>query len=253
MFVETIRRAVMASSRVELPKVAAQVWRAFAAELLSEDQAQELAELIEVRKVIPIERPAARRVGSRPITSESLARRRRWVASGMLPPTLACRFTPAETAVLAVIAAEASKRGECRLPIGAIAALAGVSKTSVRNAMREARAAGLLEVKERRLSRWRNDTNVVRIVSREWTTWLTIGVQRGGRKSVQRTNNQIQDRANMQLERHRSSRKRNTLEGSRIMPLNAKARPERSVATLDALCLDEARHEATPRALTKVR
>ena len=192
MFADRIRHAAMAVTRYELPELSVQVWKAFAAGMVSELEAAELAELIEARKTIPVERPAPRRVGSRPRTPASLERRRRWVAAGMMPPGIACQFTPAETAVLAVIAAEVSKRGECRLPIGAIAALAGVSKTSVRNALCAAKAAGLVSVKERRLSRWRNLTNVVKIISREWTTWLAVGALGGGRKFVERTpNNKI--------------------------------------------------------------
>lgn len=189
MFAETIRRAIIAAARMNLPALAGQVWKAFDAGLVNEDEAAELAELVEARKSISTERPAPRRVGSRPKTPASLERRRRWVAAGMMPPAIACQFTPAETAVMAVIAAEVSKQGECRLPIGAIAALAGVSKTSVRNALAAAKAAGLLDVKERRLNRWRNLTNVVKISSREWTAWLAIGARGGGRKFVERTHN----------------------------------------------------------------
>src|SRR4051812_41290458 len=62
-----------------------------------------------------------------------MKRRRRWAASGALPPALAARFTLAETAVLAVLAAEVLRHGACTLTIGHIAALAGVSETTVRN------------------------------------------------------------------------------------------------------------------------
>src|SRR6185312_7070051 len=116
MFVEQLRRAVEASPRVELARVAQLLWRAYAAGQVTEDQASELSEMIEARRAIPVPPPRPRlRVGSRPRTPESLARRRRWVASGLLPPALASRFTAAENAVLAVIAAENRKRGDCRL------------------------------------------------------------------------------------------------------------------------------------------
>jgi hypothetical protein len=48
----------------------------------------------------------------------------------------------AETAALAVIAAEVAKNGDCRLTIGHIAALAGICARSVRNAIRAAEALG---------------------------------------------------------------------------------------------------------------
>src|ERR687884_214346 len=169
MFVEQLGRAVEASPRVELAKVASLLWRAYAAGQVSEDQASELSEMIERRGAPPApQKPIQRRLGSRPRTPASMERRRRWAASGALPPALAARFTLAETAVLAVIAAEALRHGRCTLTIGHIAALAGVSETTVRNALRAARGLGLLSIEERRLTAWRNAPNVVRIVSREW-------------------------------------------------------------------------------------
>jgi len=110
-----------------------------------------------------------------------MERRRRWAASGALPPALAARFTLAEIAVLAVIAAEVFRHGACTLVIGHIAALAGVSETTVRNALRAARGLGLLTIEERRLTAWRNAPNVVRLVSREWLAWLRLRAPKGGR------------------------------------------------------------------------
>ena len=103
-----------------------------------------------------------------------MERRRRWAASGALPPALAARFTLAETAVLAVIAAEVLRHSACTLTVGHIAALAGVSETTVRNALRAARGLGLLTIEERRLTVWRNAPNVVRVISREWLGWLRL-------------------------------------------------------------------------------
>ena len=119
-------------------------------------------------------------MGSRPRTAASMERRRSWAAAGRLPPALAARFTLAEVAALAVIAFEAAKGGACTLTVGHIAALAGVSETTVRNALREARGLGLLTIEERRLTAWRNAPNVVRLVSREWQAWLRLRAPRGG-------------------------------------------------------------------------
>ena len=192
MFVNEIRRAIEASPRVRLPEVAALLWRAYGAGQVSETEAEELSTLIELRKVPPATPQnapgcARRAFGSRPRSSASLERRRRWAASGRLPPQLACRFTIAEQAVLAVVAVEVVKRGDCRLAIGHLAALAGVSETTVRNAFREARRLGLVRIEERRLSAWRSDTNVVGILSPEWSSWLRLGRQGGGCKSVKPT------------------------------------------------------------------
>ena len=55
----------------------------------------------------------------------------------------------------------------------------------MRNALREARRLGLVTVEERRLARFRNDTNVVCIVSREWSAWLRLA-RSGERATVAR-------------------------------------------------------------------
>src|SRR3954454_5951018 len=175
MFVEQLRRAVEASPRCELAKVSSLLWRAYAAGQVSEAEASELSDLIERRRALPApQKPTQRRLGSRPRSPAAMERRRRWAASGALPPALAARFTLAETAVLAVIAAEHQKHGACTLPIGHVAALAGVSETTVRNAVRQARRLGLLHVEERRVSAFRNLPNKLTITSREWLLWLRM-------------------------------------------------------------------------------
>jgi hypothetical protein len=49
-----------------------------------------------------------------------------------------------------------------------------VSETTIRNALREARRIGLVAVEERRITGFRNNTNVVTIVSVEWIGWLRL-------------------------------------------------------------------------------
>src|SRR4051794_3208820 len=161
MFVEHLRRGAEAAPRVELAKVARLLWRAYAAGQITETEASALSEAIEARKAIPAtSKPAQRRAGSRPRTGASMERRRRWAASGCLPPAVAARFTLAEQAALAVVAAEHRKRGDCRLTNKEIADVAGVSISTARNAVRVARALGLISVTERRRTAFRNDSNV---------------------------------------------------------------------------------------------
>jgi hypothetical protein len=175
-FCEEIRRAVMAAPRMKLAEVGEAMWRAWAVGHVSDTEAEELSNLIETRKAIPAtEKPTQRRVGSRPCSSVSMERRRSWAAAGRLPPTLAAKFTLAEQAVLAVVAAEVKKHGACALTIGHIAALAGVSETTVRNALRQAQALALVTIEERRRTAWMNYPNKVSIVSREWSMWLRLG------------------------------------------------------------------------------
>jgi hypothetical protein len=185
MFVEQLRRAVEASPRAELPTVSALLWKAFAAGQVTEAEASALSEAIEFKKALPgTQKPVQRRFGSRPRSPASMERRRRWAASGAMPPAIASRFTLAEQAVLAVVAAENRKRGDCRLTNKEVADVAGVCITTVKNALRVARALNLVSIEERRLTAFRNASNVVRIVSPEWCAWLRLG---GGGKSVPRS------------------------------------------------------------------
>src|SRR4051794_9511909 len=176
MFVDELRRAVEVSPRAELPAVSALLWKAYAAGHVTEAEASVLSEAIELKRALPpTQKPIQRRlIGSRPRSPASLKRRGRWAASGALPPALASRFTTAETAVLAVIAAEHQKHGRCTLVIDHIAALAGVGRTTVKNALREAQRQSLLRSEERRLSAWRNAPNIVTITSLEWVSWLRM-------------------------------------------------------------------------------
>lgn len=198
-YADAIRRQADDAPRAALPAVAKAMWSAFAAGQITEAEAESLSVLIEARQasdtaqkrrqspnprgtgyeaetVEPRKLVQARRtgVGSRPRTDASLERRRRWAASGRLPPALAARFSLAEHAVLALIAAETARRGDCRLSVPHLAALVGVAETTVRNAIREARKLGLLTVEERKVTGFRNLPNIVRIVSPEWTAWLRL-------------------------------------------------------------------------------
>ena len=197
MFADEIRRAIEAASRITLPQVTALLWRAYGDGKVTEAEAEALSGLIAARTDAPAARrlptdsrpsPKAefpptpqdrarsvrRSVGSRPRTDASLERRRRWAASGRLPPGLAARFTLAEQAVLALVAAETVRRKDCRLAVGQLAAIVGVAETTVRNAIREAAKLGLVTVEERRVTGFRNDTNIVRIVSPEWQAWMRL-------------------------------------------------------------------------------
>jgi hypothetical protein len=175
-FAGEIRRVVMASPRVKLPEVRSALYKAFSAGQISEAEAEELDTLINAKAAIPApEKPVQRRVGSRPpFSSASMERRRSWAAAGRLPPALAARFTLAEQAVLAVVAVEVSKRGRCGLTVAHLAALAGVSESTVRNALREAEALGLVGIDRRRRSPWINYPNSIQILSKEWAAWLRL-------------------------------------------------------------------------------
>ena len=199
-YADEIRRQVEAASRAALPAVTAALWRAYGEGQVTEAEAEALSVLIDARRssetrqnigqssnptgtadtvvglaskklVNSTRKPGA---GSRPRTDASMERRRRWAASGRLPPGIAARFTLAEQAVLSLVAAETVRRKDCRLSVPNLAAVTGVAETTVRNAIREARKLGLLTVEERQITGFRNDTNIVRIISPEWTAWLRL-------------------------------------------------------------------------------
>jgi len=205
MFAEEIRRAIPATPRGRLADLSAAVWKGYAAGALAEGDAQALAEDIEARKAIPAAPAQPRRVGSRPRSPESMERRRRWTSSGWLPPALASRFTMAENAVLAVVAAEVARRGQSMLTIGAIAGQAGVCKATVRAAIRQAQALGLLTSEEWRITSWRNAPNTVKIVSREWSTWIRMRAKRGSVPRDQRGGSKFSDPTNTQRFRPHSA------------------------------------------------
>ena len=124
----------------------------------------------------------ARRRQRSPDKQASIERRRRLVASGPLPPPLAARFTWGEIAVMRIVGDECRVHGCCTLHIDAIAARAGVHRTTVQNALREAQGRegrpGIITVQERRRRGQRSLTNIIRIVSREWLNWLHKGPSR---------------------------------------------------------------------------
>jgi hypothetical protein len=192
-YADEIRRQAEEATRAALPAVTAALWRAYSDGKVTEAEAEALSGLIEART----DAPAARRLspeahtaqhtpqdhqssprgpgaGSRPRTDASMERRRRWAASGRLPPGLAARFTLAEQSVLALVAAEVARRKDCRLSIENMAAVTGVCRSTVKNAIREAARLGLLTVEERQITGFRNDTNVLRIISPEWLAWLRL-------------------------------------------------------------------------------
>lgn len=189
MFAVQFEAAIKSASVHQFFELGRLLWVAHGHGQLSDDEAEKLSGLLEVRKAAPRAAvPARGRTGSRPRTDASLERRRRWAAAGRLPPQLQAQFTLGEAAVLAVVSSEVAKSGDCRLPLAAVAALAGVGKTTVRKAFDRAEVLGLVTVEERRASAWVSLTNVVRIVSREWIAWLRLRPKGGGSSFVDATN-----------------------------------------------------------------
>jgi hypothetical protein len=147
-----------------------------------------------------VRKPVHARVGSRPITPASVERRRSWASAGRLPPALAARFTLGEHAALALIAEEVRKRGACVLTLGQIAAQAGVGRTTVQNAIRVAKASGLIHVEESRKTPWVSNPNRITILDAGWVAWLRIGRPTYGFKLLNPTHNRSNSEPVQQLE-----------------------------------------------------
>ena len=175
-FCEEIRRAVMASPRMKLPEIRSAMYKAFTAGQITEAEAEDPRYPDQCQSGHSGHR-GARTGGASGPGHVPLPR---WKDAAPGPPPAACRpalaaqFTLAEQAVLAVVASEVKKHGACTLTIGHIAALAGVSETTVRNALRQAQALALVTIEERRRTAWMNHPNKVCIVSKEWAAWLRL-------------------------------------------------------------------------------
>jgi hypothetical protein len=85
---------------------------------------------------------------------------------------------------MAVVGKHIAARGVCSLAMGHIAALAGVSITTAKRAMRQAVLVGLVTIELRRVTGFRNDTNLVRIASAEWAAWLRLRLLRSARPDL---------------------------------------------------------------------
>jgi hypothetical protein len=188
-FTAQLVAAIEAAHYPQLNELGREVWAAWSAGTLTDAEAQEAAERIQARRVLapvpiaPPERPSVfpkHRTQRSPDRQRSIERRRRLAASGPMPPQLAAHFTTSELAVLRIVGDECRRHGLCSLHIDAIAARAGVCRTTAKNAIREARALGFVTLEERRRRGQPSLTNLIRIISSEWRVWLRLGPKTPG-------------------------------------------------------------------------
>lgn len=201
MFAHQLITAIEAASFSNLDHTAQLVWRSLASGLVSDGEAEALSVAIEARRealratrvnTCPCPRTASGGLPrQRRTSSERMLSRRRWAGSGAIPSTVAMHFTTGEAAVLSVIARQVQRRGSCDYFMDQLAAVAGVSRTTARNALRLAQELGLVVVEERRVTGNRNLSNVVRIISKEWISWLGLTGRGGGCRNVLTTSNHL--------------------------------------------------------------
>jgi hypothetical protein len=179
-----------------LDNIARAVWHDWGKGAFTDDEATLLTGAIDQRRPITFHRPARGGAGANNPAGRLLARigskftprpcrkrlsdeertkrrhRKRMLGgSSALPDTLRHHYTEGERAVLFIVAGEVKRHGICDLPIDEIADRAGVGKTTVQNAMHEARRLGHVEITERPQRGAKNLPNVVKVTSSEWLAW----------------------------------------------------------------------------------
>src|SRR3712207_9205758 len=116
-----------ARTLTRLDHLSRSIWQGLAAGAVGDDDAQALAERLhacrsalrgEIKPVgIPPGRSSifpSRRLQRAPLRPVAIARRRHLAASGPMPPSLACKFTVGELAVLRIVGDEEIGRASCR-------------------------------------------------------------------------------------------------------------------------------------------
>lgn len=194
-FQTTAEFAIRLAARIDaahpsqLDQLSRTLWHGYGRGLIADEEAQRLAEVIHARRQLsrstaltppllragrftPRKEPPVRR------HTERITRRRSLAAGAPLPPVMASAWTTGELAVLRIVGDEAREGGVCALSLAEIAARAGVCRTLARTTLRHAARVGLVTIEERPRSGAKNLTNLVRILSPEWRTWLERGPKR---------------------------------------------------------------------------
>lgn len=184
MLFEDMAEMIGRAHGAALDAVTRALWAAVATGQISDEDAGRLSTAIEARRALgkvvgslkTFQPPTLASKPQRPPErSVAIERRRRLATSGVMPPALCARFTTGELAVLRIVVDEFTARQVCAICIDAIAARAGVSRTLVKGALKQARRLGMLKVRERRRTGAKSLPNVVTVVDREWLAWIKRG------------------------------------------------------------------------------
>jgi hypothetical protein len=145
-----------------------------------------------------------------PDRARSKLRRQRLAATSPMPPHQAAHLTPCQLAYAAFLVEETLRSGDCRLCLDEIAARVGTSSKTIQRAQKRlaARDLKLIEVELRPNEGQKHDTNVVRIVSTEWLTWIAMGripKRIGGQRCLATANELFLKRTIDELQRRRDA------------------------------------------------
>jgi hypothetical protein len=169
----------------ELAHVGSDISRAYGNGALSEDDYQRLWEAIRerreetraARQPMHLNAPKTvlrprRAIPRSPDRAASRQRRRDIGQERWLPPNIASKLTPGEIAVLSVEVREIVKHGVCSLPNDAIAGMAGVCETMVKNTRRLTTLLGFIRVIHRPRRGQKSKTNLIYALSAELKAWI---------------------------------------------------------------------------------
>jgi len=199
MFQTALSRAIDAAHPRQIDQLSRQLWQAHAAGQIPDNQAQTLAERLHLLRnrgsaaqgaLFPDQRPDTlakrqnaptgflRRFEQRsPDRQASIQRRRRLAASGPMPPAMAAAYTVGELAVLRIVGDEVAAKGACDRSLAELAARAGVCRKLAQTTLRLAARDGLVTIERRPRPGRKNLSNVVRILSAEWSAWIKRGAK----------------------------------------------------------------------------
>ncbi|GJD66754.1 hypothetical protein [Methylobacterium frigidaeris] len=193
MTYDQMREAIARAHPRACADLRTQLYAVHAAGGLTDDDAAELDAAIEARRKGPAPAalapvglslaaaiaPTAARITNfaprrqhSPDRAKSRERRRGLGGSSPLPEPLARRYTEGQRAVLFIVGEEIAARGVCGLSVAEIAARAGVCHRHAQMALRLAESDGLVTITERPRKGQKHQTNLVRVLSKEWAAWL---------------------------------------------------------------------------------
>jgi hypothetical protein len=197
MLVDHVLCAIDGARATELAHLGSDISRAYGNGHICEDDYQRLWEAIgerqreirAARQPAPLSAPRAavrprRTIPRSPDRAASRQRRRDIGQERWLPPSIASKLTPGEIAVLSVEVREIVKHGVCSLPVDAIAGMAGVCATTVKNTRRLAEGLGFIRVIHRPRPGQKSKTNLIYALSPELKAWIATRRRMIGGKFV---------------------------------------------------------------------
>jgi hypothetical protein len=128
-----------------------------------------------------------------PDREASMRRRRTLAATWALPPAMAAKLTVSEQAYCRLLADDYAAEGLTNASHSEMAARVGCCVETIKRAQKVLRRLGWITVQIRPRRGLKHLTNVVRIVSPEWITWITNGPRRNvvGKQKCHATENQL--------------------------------------------------------------